>query len=279
MNKDGTMNSKRKIWIPCFVLLFAATFSSCKRLGITEPDAFGPSTFAMLLNVSLSPNVIFAGLNRESTTIQIDVKKYDGTPVSGQQINVQVRNAAGERVAIGYFEGNQTAVAKTTNANGVISLIYYGPLAGELVGDSQLYIHAIIDWQGTDYISEYAPLYIVRNAIEVQFEIIADPNVLYCTADRPQSLIKGIFKLTDGRPIVNRRVYFYVMSGPGEFEDDKRKTYAMTDSGGVASIYYIGPTEQEIAYDQFVQLRGQPETSTPDYIHFEIDVRLIKGEN
>ncbi|MCJ7679302.1 MAG: hypothetical protein MUP70_01115 [Candidatus Aminicenantes bacterium] len=272
------MNSKNKLWIPFFLLLFAASFSSCKRLGITEPDAFGPSTFAMLLNVSLSPNVIFAGLSRESTTIRIDVKKYDGTPVSGQRVNVQIRNAAGERMAVGFFEGNQTAVTKTTNDDGDISLKYYGPLAGELVGDSQLYVHAIIDWQGTDYISEYAPLMIIRNTIEVQFEIIADPNVLYCTADRPQSLIKGIFKLTDGRPLVNRRVYFYVMSGPGEFDDGKRTTYAMTDSSGIARIYYIGPTEGEIAYDQFVQLRGQPETSTPDYIHYEIAVRLIKGQ-
>ncbi|MCJ7681239.1 MAG: hypothetical protein MUP70_10975 [Candidatus Aminicenantes bacterium] len=33
------MNSKNKLWIPFFLLLFAATFSSCKRLGITEPDS------------------------------------------------------------------------------------------------------------------------------------------------------------------------------------------------------------------------------------------------
>jgi hypothetical protein len=260
------------------LVLSLAFFNSCKRTGINEPSPFGPSTYSLLLSVSASPNVVFAGTSREISTISVTLKKYDGSPVSGQTIHFQVRDILGQRVNVGLFDGNMTAVSRVTDQNGLITLAYHGPFANEMTADAQIYIYALIDWQGTDYITEFVPIYIIQDVTEVVFELYAQPNVIYCTSIRPQSLLKAVFKKNDGSPLADRRVYFYVLSGPGEFEDGKRKTYVLTDSNGIATINYIGPTNDEIGYDQFVELRGQPETSTPFYIHTEVSVRLIKGE-
>jgi len=270
--------NKQFIFISLLVLTLIFS-SSCKRTGIEEPSPFGPSTYSLLLSVSARPNIMFAGITRETVAIKVSLKKFDGSSVSGQVIHFQVRDALGQRVNVGLFDGNLAAVSRTTDQNGNITLSYHGPLADEVTTDVQIYIYAMIDWQGTDYISEFAPIFIIRNETEVIFELYAQPNVIYCTAIRPQSLLKAVFKKTDGSPLSDRRVYFSILSGHGEFEDGKRKTYAMTDSNGVASINYIGPTNKEISYDQFVELHGQPETNTPFYIHTEVSIRLIKGED
>jgi len=248
---------------------------------ITEfaPIYITRGNIAVIFELLAQPDVIFAGTSRETTTITVSLKNQDKSAISGQVVHFQVRDALGQRVNIGLFDGNVTAVSRTTDQNGSITLTYHGPLSDEVNADTQIYIYAQIDGQGTDYISELAPIYIIREETGVVFDLTAQPNVIYCTSDRPQSLLKAVFKKTDGSPLPNRRIYFYVLSGPGEFEDGKRKTYVLTDSNGVASINYIGPTNKEISYDQFVELRGQPETNTPFYIHTEVSVRLIKGED
>lgn len=127
-------------------------------------------------------------------------------------------------------------------------------------------------------INEPSPFGPSAYSLGVTFELYAQPNVIYCTSTRPQSLIKAVLKKNDGSPLVDRRVFFSVLSGPGTFENGTRKTYVLTDSNGIASTYYVGPTFDEISHDQFAELKGQPETSTPFYMHKEVKVRLIRGE-
>ncbi len=273
------MKTKTYIAFSGILVLALVFLNSCKRTGIGEPSPFGPASYSLLLNVSARPNVIFAGTSRESVAVRVTLQKFDGSAMAGQTVHFQIQDASGQRVNVGLFDGNLTAATRTTDASGSITLNYHGPLATELTADAQVYIFAILDWQGTDMISEFASLFIIHEATDVAFELYAIPNVLHCTSASPQSLIKAVFKKTDGTPLADRKVYFSILSGPGEFEDGKQKTYATTDSSGIARIYYIGPTGSEIAYDQFVQVRGQPETSTPFYIHTELDIRLIKGEN
>ena len=75
------------------------------------------------------------------------------------------------------------------------------------------------------------------------------------------------------------------------FEDGFKKTFAVTDADGVAEVTYVGPTRDEIPFDTFVTIQGQPETDwvhvkdpydplddpSEFYIHKEMDIRLIKG--
>ena len=259
-----------------FVLI---SVNACKRLGITEPGPLGPSTFSILLKVSASPNVLFAGETRESTTIKATLTRFDGTALAGYTIYLHVRDTAGLRANIGYFEGNQSQAAQTTDQNGSIEVKYHGPITGEISGDVQLYIFAMVDWQGTEYLSEYVPLFILRDVNSITFELYAEPNVLFCTSQRPQSLIKAIFKKTDGTPLVNRRVYFFLTEGYGYFEDFKTTTFAVTNAQGIATIYYVGPTADEIEGNTFSQVKGQPETNSPFYMHELVDIRLLKGSD
>lgn len=251
--------------------------SGCKRNAVEEPGPFGPPGLSLLLKLNTTPNVIFAGDVRESVTVTAKLEKYTGAALAGETIQFQVNDAFGNRANVGYFEGNQSVAHKVTDSNGQITIGYFGPTAMELTADSQIYITAIVAWEGKEYITEFSPIYIARDVTEVNFNIIAQPNVLWCTTVRPESTIQATFTKTDGAPLVNRKVYFTILSGPGHFGDNKTKTYVMTNNQGEANIQYIGPKNSMIAFDQFVTIQGQPETTTPFYIHQEIDIRLIKG--
>lgn len=273
------MNKIKRLACVLSMVLVLISVGACKRTGILDPSPLGPSTYSLLLDLSVSPNVIFAGETRESTTIKATLKKFDGSALSGYSIFLYITDITGLRANVGYFDGNQSQASRTTDQNGSIEIKYHGPVSGELTGDMQLYVFAVVDWQGTDYMTQNVPLFVLRDVNAVTFELYAEPNVLYCTSQRPQSLIRAVFKKTDGTPLVNRRVYFFMTEGPGYFEDFKTTTFAVTNEQGIATIYYVGPTSNEIGANTFAQVKGQPETNTPFYMHELVDIRLLKGSN
>jgi len=271
------MKNKRNIIIVFSLALILSFLPSCRN-AVEEPAPFGPSSLSILLHTSANPNVLFAGSTREVTNITASLKKFDGTPLSNISIHFEVRNAGGSRYDIGYFEGNQSVKTKTTDSSGLVSLSYYGPTAQEILGNQTLYIYAYAAWEGREIIAELTPVYIVRDGTAPIFELTADPNVLWCTSERPESLITGIFSYAGGAPVVGCKVFFEILSGPGVFSNSKTITFAYTDNEGIASATYIGPTKYEIDADQDVTIRGQPETSTPDSIYEDVDIRLIRGD-
>jgi len=268
----------KKLWSLALTLaLSLAFFASCKRNSIEEPSPFGPSTYSTLLDVTASPNVLFAGDYRETSTITATLKKFDGIPLPNRTIIFDVHDATGAKVAIGWFEGQQSAKAKTTDQSGQASVIYSGPLAREIQDSGMIYIYATVSGDGKESVIELVPIEIIREASEIVFNLYADPNVLWTSNSRPQSQIKGEFKKADGTPFVGRKIFFKIISGLGSFEGNTTKTYNITDENGYATVTYFGPKSSEIAYDQFVTIQGQPETSAPDYVYEEIAIRLIKG--
>jgi hypothetical protein len=108
------------------------------------------------------------------------------------------------------------------------------------------------------------------------FHISANPNVLYCTSQKPRSTIKASLNSNDGSPVSGTRIYFSI-DGPGNFSGGKTKAHVTTDSNGKVSISYIGPTGNNLNADRDAWIRGHVETSTPYYIHREIFIRLIKA--
>jgi hypothetical protein len=258
--------------------------SSCNRNAVEEPSPFGPSTYAVLLNMSASPNVLFAGGDREVTTITTTLKRYDGMAIAGKTVHLDIRDAFGTKVTLGYFEGNMSTTTQVTDQNGMVRVNYYGPFAQELLADFIVYINAVVAWEGEEFINEFAPVYIVRDAATMTFTVVADPNVLLATEARPPSQIKAYFNTADGIPVAGRKVFFTVYSfenyftSGGVFEGNKTLTYALTDDKGFASVTYYGPTKFEIGGDGFVTLKVQPETSTGSYIHQEISIRILKDQ-
>jgi len=273
------MKQNKSITVFAFLCLFLTVFSSCKkRNALQDPSPFGPSTFSILLQLEAAPNVIFAGDSRESTTVTAILKRYDGVPIANQVIHFDIRDATGNKVNIGFFEGNESVKIGTTDQNGRISVSYFGPFSQELTTDEMIYIEAVVAWQGKEFINELTPIYLIQEAFDLTFTLIADPNVLLATKIRPQSQLKAYFKTVDGIPLVGRKIFFTILSGQGSFANDLRRTFVLTDTNGYAGLTYFGPTKYEIGYDQFVTIKGQPETATPFYIHTEVDIRLLKEE-
>lgn len=270
------MKKTAKIATITAAVLLILGAAGCKRTGVDEPSPFSPSTFATLLEASASPNVIFAGNSRETTQIDVQLTRWDGTPVANKSIIFEVLDSLGNKAFLGFFEGNQSVKTVMTDSNGKARVRYFGPTAGELTGDSYLYIFAAVGWEGKDFITEMLPLYIIQDVVEVVFAVVADPNVVYATDERPESVVTASFTKTDGAPLTGRKIFFTITDGPGYFEDGKTRTFVETDSTGLASIIYIGPTKYEIDGDQFTLLKVQPETTTPFYIHEELEIRILK---
>jgi len=110
----------------------------------------------------------------------------------------------------------------------------------------------------------------------LSLELSARPNVILATEARPTAEIRATIR-QNGRPVKDRLVYFTILSGPGQFGDFSIRTAVLTDASGVALVLFIGPTKYEILDDLQTTIRGHMETSTPDFIHREVDVRILKS--
>lgn len=276
------------------VALSLVLFTSCVKKKIDEPSPLGPAGFAISLNVSASSNVIFAGSTaRDSTTVTARLMKYDGTPLAGRTVYFEINDVDGIKSLdfLGYFEGHQAVASKVTDGSGTVTVTYYGPKAAEVVRNGYLYITANIVWEGAENITEWAPVYVVRDFTDLIFNVKVDPNVLWCSNQRPESTITVFYAIPDGTPIVGRKIFFEITSGLGNFSDGKIKTFKNTDSNGYAIMTFRGPTGgQMVKPEDWVYITVQPETwweefgkYSPDldtgdyYLHVEFRIRLKKG--
>jgi hypothetical protein len=155
--------NKTLVFITLSLLLSVFVVTSC-RDAVKETPPTGPSSFAILLSLNANPNVLFAGLTtRQISVITASLKKYDGTPLSGQTIYFEIVNGNGAKVDLGYFEGYLSLQSKVTDGSGATSVNYYGPLSGEIAADGYLYIRATAAGQGSQFIIEKTPVYFVRD--------------------------------------------------------------------------------------------------------------------
>lgn len=240
---------------PMVILLI---FTACKRSDISPPEPFAPSSFTTLLKLTASPNAIFATKStRGMTTITARLTKYNGEPLANRVIYFEIVDCSFHKISLGFFEGNQSVVAKTTDANGVARVNYYGPLNLELSENTTIYIKATVAWEGAETIFDVAPIIIITEPRDLSFVVKAEPDVLLATNEKPRSLLTATVKL-GGKPVAGVRVYFIIQWGyPGTFEDGYKATYRDTDENGTASIFYIGPNRDEIAGDTSVVFQVQ----------------------
>lgn len=241
------MKTNKTTIIIVSLALTISSFYSCKRSAVEEPSPLGPSSFAILLHLNANPNVLFAGLNtRQMTTITASLKKYDGTAIPGKTLFFETVNGTGARVDLGYFEGNMALQSKTTDSSGSARINYYAPLSEEITANATVYVRATVAWEGSQFIYETAPLYIVRDADQISFTVEAVPAVLYAGDSNPTSEIRAQL-LIGGAPVQDYPVYFILQQDIGIFADGLKQTYALTNGDGIASITYIGPTWVEIS--------------------------------
>jgi hypothetical protein len=288
------MRSKLKLAVFIIAALSLVLSISCVKKKVDQPDPLGPSGYAISLKVSASPNVLFAGTeSRETTTVTATLTKFDGTPLSGKTIFFELLDGLVSQRAdgIGYFEGMGAVASKVTDGSGRVTIDYHGPTVGEVSNSAtdSFYITAHVAWEGAEGISEWAPIYIVRNSDDLIFNVAVDPNVLWCGNVRPESTIRAFFAVRNGNPIAGRKVFFKIKKGLGQFKGDGALSFKNTGADGYATIVYQGPTGGQMSVaEEIVTIEVQPETwwepfgeygtpPTDHYIHVEFDIRLKKG--
>jgi hypothetical protein len=161
------MKTKRALTFALGSVLLLASFA-CTRHDVGTPSPVGPSSFSVLLKLSASPNVIFAGEGkgqREGSAISVSLKRFDGTPLAGRTIYFEICDSDHLRVKIGYFEGMKWggAISRQTDAEGNINLVYYGPLRKELKANTSVYIWATAASEGNEFITDFARVFIIAD--------------------------------------------------------------------------------------------------------------------
>ena len=156
--------NKTLILITLSMVLSVFMLTSC-RDAVKEPSPIGPSTYAVLLYLNANPNVLSAGpTERPQTIITATLKKYDGTALAGRTLYFEIVDKLGAKLDLGYFEGNLGVKRLDTDGSGTISLIYHGPLSSEIAANGTIYIRATLSGEGSEFITEKASLYIIRNS-------------------------------------------------------------------------------------------------------------------
>jgi hypothetical protein len=233
--------NKKLILTAVSLAMVLFTFYSCKRTTVSEPSPLGPSSIATILKLEASPNVLFAGLmDRQTSEITASLKRYDGAPLSDKTVFFEVVDSSGNRLDLGYFDGNLAMQSMVTDAGGTARTYYHGPLTEEITDNGYVYIRATVAWEGSQFITDTAPLYIVRDSDQIVFKAEAIPDLIYAGDTRDHSEIRATLTV-GGAPTAGIPVYFTLSPDIGRFADGKRTTMVLTNAQGVASIDYVGP--------------------------------------
>ncbi len=114
------------------------------------------------------------------------------------------------------------------------------------------------------------------STLSITFDLVATPDVILATDQKPTTTIKATIR-KNGAALPNITVYFTITSGPGEFSNYLTRAVAATDSTGVASVIFLGPTKTELSGDTTTTIQGQMQTDTPDFIYKTVEVRIIRS--
>ncbi len=285
-----------------FLLVVSLTFFYSCRNKTEEPSPTGPSTFSILMIASASPNVLIARATgaRDTSNITVTLTTFQGTPLANETVIFDVYDMTYGNVLenYGYFEGNQSVVAKTTDGNGRVSVTYYGPVFEEIIEywestgnvvetplalpPEMVHIRASLAWQGKELISEYAPLQIVSE-LDKKIRLQASPNVLWITGGSNksrQSTLTATVADLKGAPVRGEKIWLKIKSGPGEFKQNGQTTISgKTDANGRVVVTYLAPKRGEIFADGIlVEIQAQVQTSDPSWAHDEARIRLNRGD-
>lgn len=296
------MKLKKHSLLIFLLVVSLVSFYSCRNK-VDEPSPIGPSTFSILMIASASPNVLIARDTgaRDTSNVTVTLTTFQGTPIANETVIFDVYDMTYENLLenYGYFEGNQSVVAKTTDSNGQVSVKYYGPILEEIVyyweeaepqtverplpyPPESVRIRASLSWQGKEMISEFAPIQIVSE-LHNELRLQAAPNVLWITGGSNQSrqstLTASVADLK-GAPVKGEKIWLTIRSGPGEFKQNgKRKISGKTDKNGEVIVTYLAPKRGDIFADGIVVLiQAQLQTSDPSWAHDEAEIRLNRGD-
>ncbi len=142
------------------VLVLAVT--ACTRHGVDQPSPVGPSTLATVLKISANPNVLNAGTHRQGATIVVSLVKYDGTPLAGRTVYLEINDETDKRANIGFFDGRVNVATRVTDGGGNAYITYYAPIKDEIRANCIVHIWASLPGDERTFLQEYAQIFIIR---------------------------------------------------------------------------------------------------------------------
>ena len=226
-----------------------------------------------------NPSVLVAGTYRGVSQVTATLIESGGKPVANESIIFKINeDDSGRR--LGYFDDFRTVIEKTTNSSGVAKVTYFGPIDQEYTDDLEDECIEIEAWLNEvredcdECTSASVPICIVQEGLDLSLDLFANPNVLLCTDERPESQILAYFK-EGAKPVVNRKVFFTITSGSGTFSNEKTSAVAYTNESGIATVKYVGPTKDEITADQTVTIQGQGE-AVDGFVTGDTQIQLIR---
>jgi hypothetical protein len=161
LKRRTAMNIKKTIILATGLVLILAV-TACTRQGVDQPSPVGPSTLATILKISANPNVLNAGTHRQGATITVSLMKYDGTPLSGRTVYLEINDATDKRANIGFFDGRDSVVSRVTDGGGNAYVTYYAPLKDEIKANCIVHIWASLPGDERTFLQEYTEIYVVR---------------------------------------------------------------------------------------------------------------------
>lgn len=233
-----------------------------ESLSLTTPISIIRADTGKTLSVSPNPNVINADTARETSTITATLTTVSGDPVAAQTITFEIYDATGTiPVNIGYFTGNESIISVVTDANGIATTTYSGPLALELSENTTVTIKATAVLEGSESISQSATIAIIRNpdVIETRLNIYANPTVFNAGAVRETSAITvTLTTAVGGTPLANWNIRFEICDvdgsriyrGSGYFDSNEQVVTKVTDASGIATVTYYTPLSGELPHLQ-----------------------------
>jgi predicted component of type VI protein secretion system len=247
----------------------------------------GSSSLAAVLKVSASPNVIAAGANRQSTTVTASLTRLDGTPLADRAVYFEIGDSAHTPVYIGYFEGQTSVISKQTNAQGIINLVYTGPLSSEITASTSVYIWAKAASEGIEFVENFAQIDIIRDSssLAAVLKVSASPNVIAAGANRQSTTVTASLTRLDGTPLAGRTVYFDIGDSAhaplyiGYFEGQTSVLSRQTDAQGNINLIYTGPLASEITASTSVYIWAKVASEGIEFVENFAQIDIIRDSS
>ncbi len=205
-----------------------------------------------------------------------------GAPVAGNTIKFEICDANGNNINIGYYEGSVSVIAKITNASGIATATYYGPLASEITGNTSVYIRATAALQGAESLSKTTQINIIQD--QRTLTVSANPNVIVAGTSRATATITANLKTAGGAPLAGQTLYFEIYNAQqtakvsiGYFEGNVQVATAVTDASGIATATYYGPLAAEIAGNTTIYIRATLASTGKEYLYNSVVINILKN--
>ena len=213
------------------ILVLAALASSCTLQDVDQPSPTGPSTLALSLNVTASPDILPED-GVSTSVITIVARDANGQPKPG--VTLRVDTVIGSTI-VDY--GELSARTVTTNGNGQAAVIFTAPKAARPGVDTGAEIDIAVRQIGTDFGSTVPSVVRIRLVPETTANVPGAPRPNFFFS--PSSPAVGTRVSFDGTSSTDDGVIVDYRWDYGDGEVDNERTAQASKDYTTAGTYLV----------------------------------------